>query len=51
LGGRAVQEVVKQIEALHRNEEVQACTVVLSTDLVIRASSVPARTLLSPPTV
>lgn len=40
LGCRAVQEVVKQIEALHRNEIIESQTVLLSTELVIRESSI-----------
>jgi LacI family transcriptional regulator len=40
LGCRAVQEVVEQIEAVHRNEGRESQTVLLSTELVVRASSV-----------
>jgi LacI family transcriptional regulator len=40
LGCRAVQEVVKQIEATHRNEKIEAQTILLSTELVIRESTV-----------
>ena len=40
LGCRAVQEVVKQIEAVHRNERIESQTVLLSTELVIRESSI-----------
>ncbi len=39
LGCRAVQEVVKQIEAIHCKETVQSETILLSTDLVIRESA------------
>ncbi len=39
LGCRAVQEVVKQIEAVHRGLKIESQTVLLSTELVIRASS------------
>jgi LacI family transcriptional regulator len=40
LGCRAVQEVVKQIEAANRNERIESQTVLLSTELVVRDSSV-----------
>jgi LacI family transcriptional regulator len=40
LGCRAVQEVVKQIEASRRNEQIEAQTVLLSTELVVRESTV-----------
>lgn len=40
LGCRAVQEVVKQIEAIHRNEKIESRTVLLSTELVVRESSI-----------
>jgi LacI family transcriptional regulator len=40
LGCRAVQEVVKQIEAAHRNEMIESQTVLLSTELVVRNSTV-----------
>ncbi len=39
LGCRAVQEVVRQIEAIHRNEARKCETILLSTDLVIREST------------
>ncbi len=39
LGCRAVQELVKEIEAVHRNEFVVSQTILLSTDLVIREST------------
>jgi LacI family transcriptional regulator len=40
LGCRAVQEVVKQIETSRRNEQIEAQTVLLSTELVVRESTV-----------
>jgi LacI family transcriptional regulator len=40
LGCRAVQEVVKQIEAVRRNENIESHTVLLSTELVVRDSTV-----------
>jgi LacI family transcriptional regulator len=40
LGCRAVQEVVKQVEATYRNENTESQTVLLSTELVVRESSV-----------
>jgi LacI family transcriptional regulator len=40
LGCRAVQEVVKQVEATHRDEKIEAKTILLSTELVIRESTV-----------
>jgi LacI family transcriptional regulator len=40
LGCRAVQEVVKHVEATYRNEKVESQTVLLSTELVVRESSV-----------
>ena len=40
LGCRAVQELVKQIEAVHRNDIIVAQTVLLSTELFIRESTV-----------
>jgi LacI family transcriptional regulator len=40
LGCRAVQEVVKQIEAGHRKEQVEPQTILLLSDLVLRGSSV-----------
>jgi DNA-binding LacI/PurR family transcriptional regulator len=40
LGCRAVQEVVRQIEASRRNEQIEAQTVLLSTELVVRESTV-----------
>jgi LacI family transcriptional regulator len=39
LGCRAVQEVVKQIEADRRNEKIEAQTVLLLTELVVREST------------
>jgi LacI family transcriptional regulator len=39
LGCRAVEEVVKQIEAVHRNENLKSETILLSTDLVVREST------------
>jgi len=39
LGCRAVQEVVKQIECLHRNEPIKSETILLSTNLVAREST------------
>src|SRR5512136_1257459 len=39
LGCRALKEVVKQIEAVRRNEKIESQTVLLSTELVIRESS------------
>lgn len=41
LGCRAVQELVKQVEAVHRNEIIAEQTVWLSTELFIRESTVP----------
>ena len=40
LGCRAVQELVSQIEAVHRNEKVEPQNILLSCDLVVRESSV-----------
>jgi LacI family transcriptional regulator len=40
LGCRAVQEVVKQVEAAYRNEKIESQTVLLSTELFVRESSV-----------
>ena len=40
LGCRAVQELVKQIEAGHRKEQVEPQTILLLPDLVLRGSSV-----------
>jgi LacI family transcriptional regulator, galactose operon repressor len=40
LGCRAVQEVVKQVEAAHRNEKIESQTVLLSTELVVRDSTI-----------
>ena len=40
LGCRAVQEIVKQIEAMHRNENVESKTILLSTELVARESTI-----------
>jgi LacI family transcriptional regulator len=40
LGCRAVQELVRQIEAAHRNEKIESQTVLLSTELVVRDSTV-----------
>jgi DNA-binding LacI/PurR family transcriptional regulator len=40
LGCKAVQEVVKQIEAVHRKENVEPETILLVPDLVLRGSSV-----------
>ena len=40
LGCRAVQEVVKQIEAIHHKEKFESQTVLLSTELVVRESSI-----------
>ena len=40
LGCRAVQEVVKQIEASRCNEQIEAQTVLLSTELVVRESTI-----------
>jgi LacI family transcriptional regulator len=40
LGCRAVQEVVKQIEAIRGDKELEAMTVLLSTELVVRESTV-----------
>ncbi len=39
LGCRAVEQVVKQIEAAHLNKEIESQTVLLSTELVVRDSS------------
>jgi DNA-binding LacI/PurR family transcriptional regulator len=39
LGCRAVQEVVKQIEAMHNHEGLEAETILLSTELVVREST------------
>jgi DNA-binding LacI/PurR family transcriptional regulator len=39
LGCRAVQEVVAQIEAVHRGEPVKEQTVWLSTELMVREST------------
>jgi LacI family transcriptional regulator len=39
LGCRAVQEVVKQVEASYLNEKIESQTVLLSTELVVRQSS------------
>jgi LacI family transcriptional regulator len=39
LGCRAVQEVVKQIEAIHCNELLESETILLSTELVAREST------------
>lgn len=40
LGGRAVQELVAQIEVFQRNEQVAPQNVLLSPDLIVRESSV-----------
>jgi DNA-binding LacI/PurR family transcriptional regulator len=40
LGCRAVQEAVKQIEASRRNEPIEIQTVILSTELIVRESTV-----------
>ena len=40
LGCRAVQELVSQIEAVHRNEKVEPQNILLSCELVVRESSV-----------
>jgi LacI family transcriptional regulator len=40
LGCRAVQTVVNQVEAAYRNERIESQTVLLSTELVVRDSSV-----------
>ncbi|MGA2489156.1 MAG: substrate-binding domain-containing protein, partial [Anaerolineales bacterium] len=40
LGCRAVQEVVNQIEAIHRDENVESRTILLSTELVVRESTI-----------
>jgi LacI family transcriptional regulator len=40
LGGRAVQELVAQIEVFQRNEEVAPKNILLSPDLIVRESSV-----------
>jgi LacI family transcriptional regulator len=40
LGCRAVQEVVKQIETSRRNEQIETQTILLSTELVVRESTV-----------
>jgi LacI family transcriptional regulator len=40
LGCRAVQELVKQVEAVHRNEIIVSQTISLKTDLFIRESTV-----------
>jgi LacI family transcriptional regulator len=40
LGCRAVQETVKQIEAVHRNEKLLPQTVLLTPELVVRESSI-----------
>jgi LacI family transcriptional regulator len=40
LGCRAVQELVNQVEALHRNEKIEPQNILLLTELVIRESSV-----------
>jgi len=39
LGCRAVQELVKQVEAIHRNEILKTETILLSTELVVREST------------
>ncbi len=39
LGCRAVEQVVKQIEAARQNKEIETQTVLLSTELVVRDSS------------
>jgi LacI family transcriptional regulator len=40
LGCRAVQEVVKQIEASHCKEKIEAPIILLSTELVVRESTI-----------
>jgi LacI family transcriptional regulator len=40
LGCRAVQEVVKQIEAFHNNQKVESQTVLLTTELFVRETTV-----------
>jgi len=40
LGCRAVQELVNQVEAAHRNENIEPQNILLLTELVIRESSV-----------
>jgi LacI family transcriptional regulator len=40
LGCRAVQELVNQVEALHRNEKIEPQNILLLTELIIRESSV-----------
>ncbi len=40
LGCRAVQELVKQIEAIHHDMPIRPESVLLSTDLVIRQSTI-----------
>jgi DNA-binding LacI/PurR family transcriptional regulator len=40
LGCRAVQELVNQIEAVKRDEKIEPLNILLSTELVVRESSV-----------
>jgi LacI family transcriptional regulator len=40
LGCRAVQETVGQIEAVHRNEKLELQNILLSPELIVRASSI-----------
>jgi LacI family transcriptional regulator len=40
LGCRAVQELVKQIEAVRRNEKLEPQNILLSPELIVRESSV-----------
>ena len=40
LGCRAVQETVKQIEAVHRDEKLEPQTILLSPELILRESSI-----------
>jgi DNA-binding LacI/PurR family transcriptional regulator len=40
LGCRAIQELVSQIEAAQRNEKIEPLNILLSTELVVRESSV-----------
>jgi LacI family transcriptional regulator len=40
LGCRAVEETVKQIEAVHRNEKLEPQNILLSPELIVRESSI-----------
>jgi LacI family transcriptional regulator len=40
LGCRAIQELVSQIEAVHRNEKIEPQNILLSPELIVRESSV-----------